>query len=452
MKKTTEKEFVAPWEKAFDRVLTPLEEFIHRQTTSGVLLMLCAVVALYVANSQWNEAYHHLLELPFTIGMPGFQLSKSLHHWINDGLMAMFFFVVGLELKREILVGELADPKQAVLPIVAAIGGMLVPVFFYIIFNPEGHALNGWGVPMATDIAFALGALALLGKRVPKNLLTFLVALAIVDDLGAVLVIALFYTETINIPALAIAAAMLALLVSLNLGGIRRPLPYILLGVVLWIAMLKSGVHATLAGIFLAFTIPMRPKYDPERFLSQINGMVDQIKRAYRREENIVINDEMRSRVRALGEGVQLVQAPAQILERKMHLPSAYLVIPIFSLANAGIPIDWSSLGSIVTHPVSVGITAGLVLGKLIGIAGFSWVAVRLGLTSLPHGLNFKHIVGVGLMGGIGFTMSIFIAELGFAHHAEDLLMAKTGILLASALAGVSGFLWLYFTYKKGAE
>ncbi|WP_177419129.1 Na+/H+ antiporter NhaA [endosymbiont of Lamellibrachia barhami] len=452
MKKTTEKEYVAPWEKAFDRVLTPLEEFIHRQTTSGVLLMLCAVVALYVANSQWNEAYHHLLELPFTIGVPGFQLSKSLHHWINDGLMAIFFFVVGLELKREILVGELADPKHAVLPIVAAIGGMLVPVFFYISFNPEGHTLNGWGVPMATDIAFALGALALLGKRVPKNLLTFLVALAIVDDLGAVLVIALFYTETINIPALAIAAAMLGLLVSLNLGGIRRPLPYILLGIVLWIAMLKSGVHATLAGIFLAFTIPMRPKYDPDRFLSQINGMVEQIKRAYQREENIVINDEMRSRVRALGEGVQLVQAPAQILERKMHLPSAYLVIPIFSLANAGIPIDWSSLGSIVTHPVSVGIAAGLVLGKLIGIAGFSWVAVRLGLTSLPHGLNFKHIIGVALMGGIGFTMSIFIAELGFAHHAEDLLMAKTGILFASALAGVSGFLWLYFTHEKSAE
>ncbi|RLJ18149.1 Na+/H+ antiporter NhaA [bacterium endosymbiont of Escarpia laminata] len=452
MKKTTKKEFVAPWEKAFDRVLTPLEEFIHRQTTSGVLLMLCAVVALYVANSQWNEAYHHLLELPFTIGVPGFQLSKSLHHWINDGLMAMFFFVVGLELKREILVGELADPKQAVLPIVAAIGGMLVPVFFYISFNPEGHTLNGWGVPMATDIAFALGALALLGKRVPKNLLTFLVALAIVDDLGAVLVIALFYTETINIPALAIAAAMLGLLVSLNLGGIRRPLPYILLGVVLWIAMLKSGVHATLAGIFLAFTIPMRPKYDPDRFLSQINKMVGQIKRAYQREENIVINDELRARVRALGEGVQLVQAPAQILERKMHLPSAYLVIPIFSLANAGIPIDWSSIGSIVTHPVSVGIATGLVFGKLIGIAGFSWVAVRLGLTTLPHGLNFKHIVGVALMGGIGFTMSIFIAELGFAHHAEDLLMAKTGILFASALAGVSGFLWLYFTYKKGAE
>jgi len=452
MKQQIEKEYIAPWEKAFDRVLTPLEEFIHRQTTSGILLMLCAVAALYIANSQWSETYHHLLEIPFTIGLQGFQLSKSLHHWINEGLMALFFFVVGLELKREILVGELADPKQAMLPIIAAAGGMLVPVLIYTGINPEGHALNGWGVPMATDIAFALGALALLGNRIPKSLLTFLVALAIVDDLGAVLVIALFYTETINSIALATAAAVLLLLVTLNLGGIRRPLPYILLGLVLWIAMLESGVHATLAGIFLAFTIPMRPKYDPDRLLLQINEMVGQIKQAYQREESIVKNDELRARVQALGEGVQLVQAPAQILEHKMHLPSAYLVIPVFSLANAGIPIDWSALGSIVTHPVSVGIASGLVGGKLIGIAGFSWVAVKLGLTSLPHDLNFKHIVGVGLMGGIGFTMSIFIAELGFAHHAQDLLMAKTGILMASILAGVSGFLWLYLTAEKSGE
>lgn len=452
MKQPLGKEYTAPWEKAFDQLLTPLEEFIHRQTTSGVLLMLCAVSALYLANSQWSEAYHHLLEMPFTIGVEGFQLSKSLHHWINDGLMAVFFFVIGLELKREILVGELADPKQAMFPIIAAVGGMVMPVLIYMGINPEGHTFDGWGVPMATDIAFALGALALLGNRVPKNLLTFLVALAIVDDLGAVMVIALFYTEAINVVALATAAGTLILLVTLNLGGIRQPLPYILLGIVLWIAMLKSGVHATLAGILLAFTIPMRPKYDPIRFLSQINEMVAQIKRAYQREENIIKNDELRSRVQSLGEGIQLIQAPAQILEHKMHLPSAYLVIPIFSLANAGIPIDWASFGDIVAHPVSMGIVAGLVAGKLIGIAGFSWVAVKLGLTSLPHGLNFKHIAGVALMGGIGFTMSIFIAELGFAHHAQDLLIAKTGILLASVLAGVSGFLWLYLTSQKTEE
>lgn len=446
IKKKIKKEYVAPWEKAFDRLLTPLEEFIHRQTTSGVLLMLCAVAALYLANSQWKDAYHHFLQLTFTIGLPEFQLSKSVHHWINDGLMAMFFFVIGLELKREILVGELADPKRAILPIVAAIGGMLVPVLIYISINPEGHALDGWGIPMATDIAFALGALALLGSRIPKSLLTFLVALAIVDDLGAVMVIALFYTETINTQALGIVVVMLGVLVAFNLGGIRHPLPYILLGIILWIAMLKSGVHATLAGILLAFTIPMRPKYEPARFLEHINEMIIQIRRAYQKEPNIVKNNELRSRVHALEEGVHLVQAPAQIMERTMHIPSAYIIIPIFSLANAGIPIDWSSLNTIVTHPVSVGITLGLVVGKLVGIAGFTWAAVKLGFTSLPQGINFKHIIGVSLMGGIGFTMSIFIAELGFAYSAEDLLMAKTGVLFASLLAGVSGFIWLYIT------
>jgi Na+:H+ antiporter, NhaA family len=452
MANRTGKEYIAHWEKAFDSVLTPLDDFIHRQTTSGILLMICALVALYLANSQWSVAYHHLLEKTLTIGTPEFHLTKSLHHWINDGLMALFFFVIGLELKREILVGELVNLKQAMFPIIAAIGGMLVPVAIYISINPGGHTFDGWGVPMATDIAFALGTLALLGNRIPKNLLTFLVALAIVDDLGAVMVIAVFYTETISIKALLIAAVTLALLIALNLGGIRRSLPYILLGIVLWVAMLKSGVHATLAGIFLAFTIPMRPKYDADRFLTQIHEMVGQIKKAYQNEKNIVKNDELRSRVHALGKGVQMVQAPAQIMERTMHMPSAYLIIPIFALANAGVPIDWSALGSIVTHPVSVGITTGLVIGKLVGIAGFSWVAVKLGLASLPEGLNFKHIVGAALMGGIGFTMSIFIAELGFAHSPEDLLMAKTGVLLASAVAGISGFVWLYWTTDKQSE
>jgi len=449
MNKGVGEEHTAPWEKAFDSLLSPLDEFIHRQTTSGILLMLCAIIALYLANSQWSEAYHHILETTFTIGFPGFELSKSIHHWINDGLMAIFFFVVGLELKREILVGELANPKQALLPIVAAFGGMIVPVVIFMAINPDGHAFKGWGIPMATDIAFALGALALLGKRVPKTLLTFLVALAIVDDLGAVAVIALFYTETLNLVALAVVGMMLFLLIALNLGGIRRPLPYILLGVVLWIAMLMSGVHATLAGIFLAFTIPLQPKYDPKRFLSHINEMVDHIKSSFQREPNIVKNGELRSRVQALGDGVQLVQAPAQILEHKMHLPSAYIVIPIFSLANAGIPIDGSDFAITIAHPVTMGIIAGLVAGKLIGIAGFSWLVVKMGFTTLPSDINFKHIIGVGLMGGIGFTMSIFVAELGFVQHANELLMAKTGILVASMLAGISGFVWLYVTAEK---
>jgi len=326
---------------------------------------------------------------------------------------------------------------------------MVVPVIIYMSINPEGIAFKGWGIPMATDIAFALGALALLGKRVPKNLLTFLVALAIVDDLGAVTVIALFYTDTINLSALAVVAVMLFLLISLNRGGIRRPLPYILLGLILWIAMLLSGIHATLAGIFLAFTIPLQPKYDPNHFLHHITDMVTDMKKSFQQEPNIIKNGELRARVQALGDSVNLVQAPAQVLEHKLHLPSAYIIIPIFSLANAGIPLDVSSIGATLSHPVTVGIAAGLVLGKLFGIAGFAWFAVKLGLTSLPKGLNFKHIIGVSLMGGIGFTMSIFVAELGFAQQAEELLMAKTGVLFASLFAGISGFLWLYLTAKK---
>ncbi|GGK55580.1 Na+/H+ antiporter NhaA [Amphritea balenae] len=442
-------EYIAPWEKAFDTVLTPLEEFIHRQTTSGILLMLFAVLALVIANTQLNEPYHHFLQSYLTIGMDGFQLSKSLHHWINDGLMALFFLVVGLELKRELLVGELANVKQALLPIIAAVGGMLVPALIYVAINPSGHTLNGWGIPMATDIAFALGALALLGNRIPKNLLMFLVALAIVDDLGAVIVIALFYTETINFTALMLAGFFIFALICLNLGGVRRMLPYLLIGTLLWIAMLKSGVHATLAGVLLAFTIPMKPKYNPQRLLSLIQDSSEQIKSAFRQNENIIVNDALRARVRALGEGIFKVQAPAQTLEHKLHLPSAYLIIPIFALANAGVPIEWSEIGSVMTHPVALGIGAGLVLGKLIGIAGFTWVAVKIGVTELPKGLNFNHIIGVAFMGGIGFTMSIFIAELGFAQHPEDLLMAKTGILFASLIAGLIGFVWLWLKAKK---
>ena len=445
------KEYVAPWERALDRVISPIEEFIHRQTTSGILLMLCAAIAIVIANSPLAEAYHHLFELYFTVGIENFQLSKSLHHWINDGLMAIFFLVVGLELKRELLVGELANLKHAMLPIIAAIGGMLIPALIYFAMNPSGHTADGWGIPMATDIAFALGALALLGKRIPQSLLMFLIAVAIVDDLGAVTVIALFYTETINMSALGMAGIFTFLLACLNLGGVRRLSPYLIIGIFLWIAMLKSGVHATLAGVILAFIIPMKPKYDPKRFLSLIGDSVDKIKEAYKNNDNILINDALRSRVKALGRGSYLVQAPAQVLETKLHLSTAYLVIPIFALANAGVAINFSDIGAIIFHPVSMGIGAGLVVGKLIGIAGFTWVAVKAGICELPKGLNMNHIIGVAFMGGIGFTMSIFIAELGFAQHPEDLLMAKTGILFASFSAGITGFIWLYLTSRKPA-
>ncbi len=437
------KEILAPWERAFDRLLTPLEEFIHRQTTSGVLLMLCALAALAIANSPLAEGYAHVLHTELVVGLGEWKLAMSLHHWINDGLMALFFLVVGLELKRELLVGELAHPRQALLPILAAVGGMVLPALFYLLLNHEGSAMAGWGIPMATDIAFALGVLALLGSRVPPALLTLLVALAIVDDLGAVVVIALFYTAELNLVALGAAGGILLLLLALNRAGVRRLLPYMLLGVLLWLAMLGSGVHATLAGVLLAFTIPMRPRLDTPRFLHRSEGLLAEIRQAHEEEPNIILNDRMRSRFTSLAEGVLLAQAPAQRLEHNLHLTAAYLVIPIFALANAGIPVDLGALGEILGNPVALGVVLGLVGGKLLGIVGFVWLAVRLGVSQLPSGVGFRHILGMGLLGGIGFTMSIFIAELAFANDPQDLLMAKTGILLASALAGGAGYLWL---------
>jgi NhaA family Na+:H+ antiporter len=434
---------LAPWEKSFDRILLPLEEFIHRQTTSGVLLMLCAVVALAIGNSGLQPGYEHFLHQELSIALGDKLFSLSLHHWINEALMVLFFLVMGLELKREILVGELSSPRQALLPIVAAIGGMVVPAALYYVCNPTGPAAVGWGIPMATDIAFAIGALSLLGDRIPKNLLTFLIALAIVDDLGAVAVIAVFYTHTINTFALLAACVCTGVLVSMNLGGIRRALPYALVGIALWAAMLSSGVHATIAGIIIAFTIPIKPKFDPDRFLHQVHQLADKMQDAIAQGPDVIHNNRLRGLVSSLGDGVQLVQAPAQRFEHSLHLPVAYLVIPVFALANAGIPIEFAEFGKYLTHPISVGIMCGLVLGKLFGIAGFTWVAWKLKWADIPAGLNMKHITGVGLLGGIGFTMSIFIADLGFADSEEELLMAKTGILLASLIAGIAGFVWL---------
>jgi NhaA family Na+:H+ antiporter len=435
----------APWEKSFRRVLTPLEEFIHRQTTSGVLLMMCAVIALVVANSPWHEQYEHFLhtEIGINLGNNGFSL--SIHHWINEALMAMFFFVMGLELKRELLVGELSSPKQALLPIMAAIGGMVVPAACYFVFNQSGSGVNGWGIPMATDIAFAVGALSLLGSRIPKSLITFLIALAIVDDLGAVAVIAVFYTESIDLTALSYAAVCTGILVALNLGGIRRPLPYAAVGILLWAAMLASGIHATIAGVLVAFVIPIRPKFLAGQFVDRVKESALSMEQTVAENPDIIHNNRFRALVTALGDGVHLAQAPAQRLEHSLHLPVAYLVIPIFALANAGIPVDFAAFAEYLKHPITLGVLAGLVIGKPLGIAGFTWLTVKMGWADLPEGLTMAHILGVGLLGGIGFTMSIFIADLGFAGMPLDLLMAKTGILLASAIAGFGGFFWLMF-------
>jgi len=434
----------SPWEKSFDKIITPFEEFIHRQTTSGLLLMGTAIIALVLANSALASTYLHVLHMPVNINIGEWSLSKSLHHWVNDGLMALFFFVVGLELKREMLVGELASIRNAMLPIAAAIGGMVVPALIYFALNPAGEASKGWGIPMATDIAFAIGALVLLASRVPKALITFLVALAIVDDLGAVVVIAVFYTEHVVMDALLMALVMLVLLIVFNMAGIRKMSPYMVVAVLMWYFLLKSGVHATLAGVLCAFTIPATPKYDPTRFSAHVKKLMARFDASHQPGQSIMTNDKLRAVVQTLENGVHNVEAPLQRLEHTWHLPVAYLIIPIFALFNAGIPIEFGKLAETVTHPTFLGVTLGLLLGKFVGITGACWIALKLGVARLPAKTRFSQVAGVSLLAGIGFTMSIFIAQLGFEGNEELLLMAKTGILIASLVAGVSGYLWLY--------
>jgi NhaA family Na+:H+ antiporter len=443
-----------PWEKSFDKVVTPFEEFIHEETTSGLILMVSAILAMFFANSFLSHHYEHILhtELAFSITGLG-ELKYTLHHWINDGLMALFFLVVGLEIKREVIVGELSDPKAAMMPIVAAIGGMLVPALLFYSININTDAATGWGVPMATDIAFAVGVLVLLGSRVPKTVLTFLVGLAIVDDLGAVIVIALFYTEQIFLNWLYLVIAALGFLIVFNRMGIRKPLPYFIIGTIMWFAMLQSGIHATLAGVLVALTIPVKPKFDHMLFVDHMNEILVSLKETRNKQTDnkntcIIHDGESRALLQTLENGVHSVESPLQRLEHTMHMPVAFIIIPLFALANAGIPVDISSIGQTLTHPVALGVMVGLVLGKLIGVAGITWLAIKLGVGKLPEGMTNSHLVGVGLLAGIGFTMSIFISELGFSNNPEYLLMAKTGVLFASMMTGICGYLWLRFTAR----
>ena len=440
----------APLERNFDRILTPVERFMHNEAAGGLVLMACTVLALAIANSPLMAAYQHVLHTEVGITIGSWQLHHSVHHWINEGLMTLFFFVVGLEIKREVLLGELSTPRQAAVPIFAALGGMVVPALIYLSFNYGGPGQQGWGVPMATDIAFAVGVLALLGGRIPRTVATFLVALAIVDDLGAVLVIALFYTESLNMFALAASGGFLALLVLLNVLGIRKPLPYFLVGLLLWGGMMESGVHATLAGVLTALTIPSRSKFSFAAFADIITRLAKRI--TQRRDQACsLVSDaaERRGALQSMEQAIHMLETPLQSLEHRWHLPVAFFIVPLFALANAGIAIDFSTLAEALRQPISLGIMSGLVAGKLLGVVGFSLLAIAMGLGDLPRGFLYRHLIGVGLLAGIGFTMSIFIAELGFSGQQDHLLLAKTSVRFASLAAGVAGYLWLALTSPR---
>lgn len=439
----------APWERAFSKVLSPIEDFIHRQTTSGILLIGSAIIALLVSNSVLAEQYFHFIHIPLSISIGNWSISMSLHHWVNDGLMALFFFVVGLELKREFMVGELSDIKQTVLPIMAAIGGMIVPAGIYYLFNPDGDNLRGWGIPMATDIAFAVGVLVLLANRIPKSLITFLIALAIVDDLGAVLVIALFYTQELSIYWLGIASGLLLILFTLNYVGIRIIVPYLIIAVLLWYALLLSGIHPTLAGVLGAFTVPARSKYDPSLFIERVKEQINNFADKHQKRDSLMTNERLYYIVNKLETDVHGVQIPLQKLEKIWHLPVAFVVIPVFALFNAGIPLEINSVNSTLSNPVMLGVTFGLLVGKFIGITGACWIALQLGIGQLPKGTKFSQIAAVSILGGIGFTMSIFISELAFVNQPDLLVMSKTGVLVASLIAGLVSYCWLFILGKN---
>jgi len=429
-------------ESRVEAILKPVNDFIKQETTAGIPLLATAVVAMIWANSPFSEWYHKLWHIPFSVGFGEFVISKDLHHWINDGLMAVFFFVVGLELKREFMGGELSSFKKALLPMTAGLGGMLAPALVYVAFNfntPE--TMSGWGIPMATDIAFALGILSLLGNKVPVSLKVFLTALAIADDLGAVIVIALFYTSSISLGNLAIGAAFLAAMLLANFLGVRKPLVYAIIGIGgLWLAFLLSGVHATVAGVLAALAIPATTRIDKKGYLDNLTLLRDKFDAIPASEHNLItapqlhILENIKSYTRA-------AETPLQRLEHAMHPLVAFVVMPVFALANAGIELS----GEVITElasPVTLGIFFGLVIGKVVGITGMTRLIVMTGLTQLPENITWKHITGAAFLGGVGFTMSLFISGLAFTD-AAFILQAKLGIMLASLTAGVAGYLIL---------
>lgn len=438
----------APWEKAFNKVSTPFEHFLHAQTTTGLVLIFTTIVALILANTHFADAYAHFFHTKINIEIGSWVLSHSIHHWINDGLMAIFFFIVGLEIKREVLVGELSNIKVAMLPILAAIGGMVLPALIYLSINYGGEGQNGWGIPMATDIAFAISALVLLGKRVSAPLVTFLVALAIVDDLGAVAVIALFYTEEINTLMLTYSFIAFLVLVIFNRFGIHAVLPYFIVGMIMWLFMMESGVHATIAGVIAAMSIPSKPKQTPVHFTQHSENLLQEYDN-YPVATDHTMHERQKAILQNLKDRIDSVSSPASKLEHELHLPVSLLVIPLFALANAGIAIDFSSISHTIIQPISLGIIAGLILGKVLGIAGVAWVAIKLGIAKLPENSTMNQIFGVAFLGGIGFTMSIFVADLAFLGNPDMIFQAKVGILAASLFSGLFGYLWLRYVAKK---
>ena len=385
-----------------------IKAFFEFEAAGGIVLALAAIAAMIIANSPLNVWYEGFIHAPVSIQIGDFAIAKDAHHWINDGLMAVFFFLVGLELKREVLIGELSNVKQIILPAGAALGGMIMPALVYLLFNlNEPEFWKGWAIPAATDIAFALGILSLLGNRVPNSLKVFLVSIAIFDDIGAILIIALFYTSELSLESLAVAGLCLPFLYLLNRRNVTNITPYLLIGLIMWIAVLKSGIHATLAGVVLALFIPMFDRTDPEH-------------------------------------------SPLEELEHDLHNSVAFGILPIFAFANSGISLEGAGMAELF-HSVPLGIAAGLFIGKQLGVMVMCWLIFKLGISTMPKGMDYKQIYGAALLCGVGFTMSLFIGGLAFAGDTT-MFDERLGIIMGSIVSGVAGYIMLKVSLKNDAS
>ena len=431
-----------------DRLAAPIQRFLAIEAASTILLVLATVIALAWANSPYFESYEHLIHVPIAVSFGGYELALSLGHWVNDGLMVLFFFVVGMEIKHELVHGELSTRARAMLPVAGALGGMLVPAAIYASFHTAGPAASGWGIPMATDIAFAVAALAILGPRVPPSLKVFLLALAIVDDLGAIAVIAVFYTEKLSLAALAVAALGLVLARLMRITGFRAYGPYWIVGIIVWSGTLASGIHATVAGVLLGFLTPSEPLDHRETLLSRAREQAESLLAALSGNAG----GETRKRaVRELGDAARSTLAPIDYLTASLHPWVAFLIMPIFAFTNAGVRIDIDALTDPTASRVMLAVVLGLLVGKPLGITLLSWLAVRFRIASLPAGVSFGAIAGAGTLAGIGFTMAIFITTLAF-KDANLIAASKVGILAASVLATVAGIVMLLRALPRPGE
>ncbi|MBT5528507.1 MAG: Na+/H+ antiporter NhaA [Bacteroidetes bacterium] len=430
-------QIVSPIDKMSKRV----HNILTYKSASGIVLFVSVIIAIIWANSTFRESYHAIFHKYIVLQFGSATFKQSLLHFINDGLMAVFFFMIGLEIKREMISGDLSSPRKAALPIAAAIGGMILPAVIYAIINRNSGAPEGWGVPMATDIAFSLGVLSLLGKKVPIALKIFLTALAIVDDLGAVLVIAFFYTSEISFSNLLVGAVILTFLALYNIFGGRKTTVYAIVGIGgLWLAFMLSGVHATIAGVLAAFTIPARSKIDKNTFVNVLCQLTDRFRISTDNDSRLATHEQQHI-IEEIKQVSYDVETPLQKLEHAISPLVAFLILPIFAIANAGIEIESDFLQMLI-HPVSLGIALGLIIGKFSGVFLFSKLAVRLKIAELPEGLTWKHIAGIGFFAGIGFTMSLFITDLAFENE-EYIAIAKASIIVASVLSGLIGFVIL---------